>query len=86
MSAHTPGPWIVEHDPRWNFANVKQANGEKPDVAKGLYPGDAHLIAAAPDLLAALERAEYTLSAIAAIGVPETLEVARAAIGKAKGE
>ncbi len=50
MSAHTPGPWTVEvHD---IFTNV-----EAPmfTVAADVSNDDARLIAAAPDLLAALK-------------------------------
>lgn len=55
MPAHTPGPWFVDMDVP---SQVKQPLGSKrrrivcPPDANGI--ADARLIAAAPDLLAAL--------------------------------
>jgi hypothetical protein len=56
---HTPGPWTVRFYERHETAVIKTADGDEvatvdvkcmPDAS-----ADAHLIAAAPDLLAALE-------------------------------
>lgn len=65
MTAHTPGPWTVEH--AWNgVSTIKGAHG-KPILAVSKYhvAGDginhveanARLIAAAPDLLRGCEAA-----------------------------
>lgn len=64
-NAHTPGPWKATHsDPAegvdcwWITANVLPSNGEKEicSVPSGYrsVEANAHLIAAAPELLAAL--------------------------------
>ena len=85
MSAkHTPGPWICSssHSDTCDFEVREDA--ENGDVIAGEYgiPNlqDARLIAAAPDLLAALERIylETNESSIA--------NIARAAADKARGE
>lgn len=96
---HTPGPWIATHiigswwieddDPtafcRRRIAIVDDGAGiESPDA-------NARLIAAAPELLAALEAArEFIIDGMAMgfIGMPEdetVLEVIEKAIRKAKG-
>lgn len=91
MSAqHTPGPWKAE-----SFAgqfNVWPISRKKPDGSAVTYhctKADAHLIAAAPELLAALvevmgrvppdlERADAAMN--------RAMTAARAAIAKATGE
>ena len=92
---HTPGPWWVEGgDP-----NAAQGADQWPNIhadgyevvgAQGLY-GDydtdmanARLIAAAPDLLAALMMVLDDPQALD--GRPRTAECVRAAIAKATGE
>ena len=91
---HTPGPWdtgedgwIVESAKGWAVSHAvvfRGKHGEGEDFA------NARLIAAAPDLLAALE--ELTRTAASLVDYhddPETeaaIDVARAAIAKAKGE
>lgn len=91
MSKHTPGPWSVFED-----CNKVAAHGAKfpaigtmgtyftesiTDYAGEFYnPADALLVAAAPDLLEALE---FVIR-----GIPDTWEgvqKARAAIAKATG-
>ena len=89
MNAHTPGPWKYEE--------VGDTGGENP---AGVYDvvtadnyrrvcefvdfGDARLIAAAPDLLAALERAERCVRGYTASSQIECdLSGIRAAIAKA---
>ena len=66
MSANkfTPGPWVVLVDDQ---------------MPRYLRRGDAHLIAAAPDMLDALEEALLYLNN------DETRDAARAAIKKARG-
>lgn len=83
MSKHTPGPWEVEgvgqvivpaRPPAWRtLADIYGEHGDEEQA-----DADAHLIAAAPDLLWACE-ALLSGSAKAPL-------LARAAIAKAKGE
>ncbi len=95
MTMHTPGPWTAGND-----GYIYSAGDIVADSTFGCLPqieGDhnARLIAAAPDLLAALEGI-INLHGKACNGLPfsenETQEwtnahyVARAAIRKAKGE
>lgn len=66
MSKHTPGPWVARQaimrgmvaeisaqlgEARWTVAHVDSIDGGDKDAA------NAHLIAAAPELLAALRMA-----------------------------
>ena len=86
---HTPGPWAVTlEDDSAIYINTVNPKGRIATVPKGkLAQEDARLIAAAPELLAAL------LDAVAALEsyVPESDSEyqicirARAAIAKAKG-
>lgn len=102
QTQHTPGPWthyadIPSTDPNWHIvtnaskmrvvANVHLEPGNATDAA------NAALIAAAPDLLAALTLAESSFDTYAKTGAftagqPSTwmLNTIRAAIAKAKGE
>ena len=86
---HTPGPWHIEgqyiHGPDGNRFLAVAGDGE------GI--ANASLIAAAPELLAALEKAlesiegqaELLRHCGAAYGIGATLAQARAAIAKATG-
>ena len=100
MSAHTPGPWITEAlpaDPYIVYAGGTHGNGERRYVCKtanGFFGCDesianAHLVAAAPELLAALKLAEPYLRAVRAAGFIEhignDLATVQAAIAKAEG-
>lgn len=97
MAEHTPGPWSVEHDEDADTISIVNFGGEIA-VLHGVSMGendesDARLIAAAPDLLAALE-------AVTPFVVPEALCLngrdylaaldaisdARRAIARARGE
>lgn len=93
MSKHTPGPWAVDesrHDGCINrikpFRHIGMASGYK------VKPGDpeeneanARLMAAAPDLLEALEA--FIAHGEQAFGHDfEVMIQARAAIAKARGE
>ena len=93
MSAHSPAPWRVAHDASWLVrdssgrlvADVALATPETFEQAKG----NVALIAAAPDLLAALET--ILGSPVADNGVYDGSgrtvgEVARAALAKARGK
>lgn len=77
---HTPGPWKIEYnDPEEEYWVTRPHYDAGP--AKIIYNiEDARLIAAAPDLLEALEGVMYWDN-----GKPEW-ETARAAIDKATGE
>lgn len=80
---HTPGPWmatprgyVILTDRSADIANVTSANGDDVMMA------NASLIAAAPDLLAALE---YIITEAELNGCRYSLAQARAAIAKARG-
>ena len=97
MSKHTPGPWQIKRhfDPGYKFISAQKHTAlaqvvwcmEDEDRSPEC-EANAHLIAAAPDLLGALNSLleylhEYDLD------YPEAAPVfdkARAAIAKAKGE
>lgn len=59
--AHTPGPWTQEpsdHRPDWFVISHSEGAGCQPEIIGGCHnEDDARLIAAAPDLLAALTEA-----------------------------
>jgi hypothetical protein len=79
MSKHTPGPWEVEDDTdEVIVSRDPEANGFQI-VAKTYGPDDAanaRLIAAAPDLLAALKHVR---------DIYADIEIVRDAIAKAEG-
>lgn len=93
---HTPGPWTLDS----NFGSIKTGWTAKGPDGKSICacassvgrPGEekaanANLIAAAPDLLAALERAEIILAGIPVLrpdGKNPALDQIRDAIAKAK--
>lgn len=95
MSAHTPGPWSAPYwdsnpgDRGWWIHNGKQGAEEYAvAVTFSLNPqgeADARLIAAAPDLLEALQ---FFVAPFAGLEVvPDGfIAKARTAIAKAKGE
>ena len=91
MSKHTPGPWVVEslvdgHDIHAPESGCFVATTSDPEMVWGAVTrkGDAHLIAAAPMLLAALELIESAKDR--GFGIDYARGCARAAIAKAKGE
>lgn len=55
-TTHTPGPWMVGRESEEGRSYVAQASGPAY-VARSVKTEDARLIAAAPDLLAAIETA-----------------------------
>jgi hypothetical protein len=90
---HTPAPWTTDGDAYSGNLDIIALTGriamldcEFSAETEDVLTANARLIAAAPDLLAALQRA---LAAIeyyhAREGSPETLADARAAIAKATG-
>ena len=92
-TAHTPGPWTMEPCPDGidiyaPKGRICMLNRDEPEEGNGL-DLNACLIAAAPDLLAALE----TLMGLIEMTGPRCISdyahpisAARAAIAKAKGE
>ena len=88
MSKHTPGPWKIVD--AWNYYMVEGQNDEEIIWQDGPYQtpvinkANACLIAAAPDLLEALE-AIVGDSSIQRVS-DDLHAKARAAIAKAKGE
>ena len=101
QTKHTPGPWVYRHSfdsaARRDIWTATDATGHRelvatiPDAEGDHINADARLIAAAPDLLAALE----ALTACASMSGPagttaylisnERMQAARAAIAKATG-
>ena len=94
MSKHTPGPWFAVG------AQVETENDSVPDICTcdpqvmrqshlDWHPrtveANARLIAAAPELLEALEMM-LEMSEMGGFGKAAAEDVARAAIAKAKGE
>lgn len=83
---HTPGPWTIS-----GASTIKTLGGNKTyiaSIAKNDRPANAHLIAAAPDLLKALNALERQVLQNNIRGdewMDEALELTRAAIAKAKG-
>ena len=78
MTKHTPGPWEVVE---WNVIFAGDKRIAEVDVNNPNDDTDAQLIAAAPDLLAALEAGVEN-----DMPMREWLNMAKAAIAKAKGE
>jgi hypothetical protein len=105
QSQHTPGPWFVAgreiHDRSTEYSETGARIGNTPNSIAEIHPvprGDAEanarLIAAAPELLAALEWCEKNLADIAlpladkyghCTSMKSALDRARAAIASAKG-
>jgi hypothetical protein len=88
---HTPGLWQWQHDfncsPNWCSITAKP--DDKLTYIADVYRGeaDACLIAAAPDMLEALEAIVEYADEPALCDDPKVLvDLARAAIAKAKGE
>ena len=84
---HTPGPWYVEAEttPGQFGTDWIIRNQRKHHIAKVSLSTDAPLIAAAPDLLAALELCERALEERGPEAEQYAAKTARAAIAKAKG-
>jgi hypothetical protein len=91
VAAHTPGPWRVIHKPEAiGFAEYEVAWSDDGElVCDVVYEeADAHLIAAAPDLLDAV-KSLLPWAESASYGGPDIaadIEQARTAIAKALGE
>ncbi len=94
MSKHTPGPWnrSKKTDGNWwhigagnqAVAAVHAASKKRNEPYASMFEANANLIAAAPELLAALEHLHHNAKASGAeMGL--ALDVAESAIAKAKG-
>ena len=90
MNKHTKGPWTAtKHDQHWVRVNVTiKAGGNMwvafmPDEDKEEKMANARLMAAAPELLEALES---LLEQTRQYGHTAEIKAAEAAIAKAKGE
>jgi len=95
---HTPGPWRVTGGPtpRGNAAGVCSVDGLHVTDVHGYGTSietdhaNARLIAAAPDLLAALENVSAKLERLCGVSYPDAIALdlsqARAAIARAKGQ
>ena len=89
---HTPGPWsvvdvLVENSvaPRLGVFPVKRVWGDPAIADCGYNEGNAALIAAAPELLAALDWCVRALEIESGTLYAAHLEQARSAIAKATG-
>ena len=101
MSKHTPGPWQVDENAKgydtevakcivWGpkgpgYGAIAYTSPHEIPYSDGLQIADARLIAAAPDLLAALKRIFCVASVELTGRRDDVLEQARAAIAKAEG-
>lgn len=93
--SHTPGPWTLKLNSGINGARIVGAGGELvanvtrfADKSTGQKRADAHLIAAAPDLLAAMKwflSEDFEHCGAGDCGYCKALEMAKAAIAKATG-
>ena len=84
---HTPGPWERSHQSREVFGGGRHI--ASVHTAFGVWEANeanANLIAAAPDLLTALEAYLKDFDCVAADCRMLSCSLARAAIAKAKGE
>lgn len=87
MSKHTPGPWAIDPPMKPNCLSIREgADGYLiatvwKDDSPALMEADAHLICAAPDLLAACRAALDELPANS-----EALRQVSAAIAKATAQ
>jgi hypothetical protein len=81
--AHTPGPWQVR-DNRVEFGSDGYTVAV---VTKGCpeFEGNARLIAAAPELLAALERLLGIAWSVGSLAWDDAVAQARLALARAKG-
>lgn len=80
----TPGPWNVAHYSKHEKHIVALIDGKPRSIAGYCLPSDAHLIAAAPDLLEALKGLMPYFEGEHHPDHPDAV-IARAAIQKATG-
>ena len=86
---HTPGPWNCTALPRLRLLSTFILDADDEPRALPVTPANAALIAAAPELLAALQRIVNSHGARAALlreGYADAVDEARAAIARATGQ
>lgn len=84
---HTPGPWSVHQEsiePDWHIVTTVGGAIVANVSDRGEWGANAHLIAAAPDLLEALKNMLSKCGCGTALGC-KVCDAARAAIAKAEG-
>ena len=81
----TPGPWKVIASPHGRGYRCVQIGTDESYTTLEMLPGDARLIAAAPELFDALEQFAILGHGKCTIGKP-LAEMARAALAKARGQ
>lgn len=98
MTNHTPGPWQAKHVAPYcwvlygpeqrRIASTDPSFDDGSEAAPEECEANARLVAAAPDLLAALEASEKVLEEMAFRGWPvgADLDRVRAAIAEARGD
>lgn len=92
MIKHTPAPWVTEQPERKGYVWVSSSDGSRANLATvwradGNAMANARLMAAAPDLLEALQSlVDMDVSYQRGPMVEEAVNKARAAIEKATGE
>jgi hypothetical protein len=101
MSGHTPGPWQIEGQARGGLLISAGLNEYrdgpaayvgilKADFPRKLNPADTTLIVAAPELMAALVKAEAFIAGFEGDdlqeGMDDLLRAVRSAIAKAGGQ
>lgn len=75
QAKHTPGPWVVREDARdWAIIGPEPSWVTGVDRRNHNAEANARLIAAAPELLAALEKVRDDLADIPLAGRPMTME------------
>jgi hypothetical protein len=95
MSKHTPGPWTFYRESSWDRGESYGVKAPAPHYwvvpTLNINPADAHLIAAAPDLLEALKNLLWYVGQLEMLvysaddaGEHEEVAKARAAIAKAE--
>lgn len=86
MSKHTSAPWKIEEDPSGNHVILAKNEWEICTVWEDHSKADSLLIAAAPDLLAALNAMLTHMGMDEDEWTKPAFDQARAAITKATGE
>jgi len=94
MNKYSPAPWHVESaDPKFEgddrcdvYPPQDLPQGSRIPVAMSIHPENASLIAAAPEMLAALMAAKSELHYFTATRGSEAHQLVLAAIAKATGE
>jgi len=84
---HTPGPWVITQDNKGSLDDYCIGTGQRIDEVATCSKRDAHLIAAAPELLEALvEIRKWTGPWGLYDEIDAAMQAADKAIAKAKGQ